>query len=603
MNKETSSNGSKHFTISISALFAIVISLVVAVPMIAITASNLRISSSNTYGLLDKYARTMFDLFENRINKYIEVVEGGVDGTLEQVAAGSLSIEKIEETTSFIRGVLTTSPNVEAFLILDVDGNQTTIAKEKSFESGNIGAIDAHFAQLELFLKEGTFGWNDYIVSDDIRYLSYSAELVDGSGDSKIVAAIVPTHDLSQILREVGQKLHASAFVLDGDNSIVAHSSFGKSNILPNEFEAKYSLEKTDDQVLRHFEKWQSVNFLRRAQESGATTATIDTEATRALIIYKEMAALNRNPWVIGIHFQGEEIEAEVTRFWWAILLSVIAVISAIILAFVIGRWLSQPIKQVFTQANQITTLDFDKIEDLPSSSISEIDKVSQSFNAMLRGIKVFADYVPKALVTRLIRSGLDSSQNSTEREVTIMFTDIVGFTSLSEGVSAAETAELLNTHFELLSSIVEKCHGTVDKYMGDGMLAFWGAPEALENHAEEACRAAIEIAEELKKTDVLHPGSKYKIRLRIGIHTGSVIVGNIGGIGRINYTIVGDAVNVCQRLQDLGRKYSESEEVTLIISAATNNKIDKNVFHTRALGTQFLKGREKAIETYLLMA
>ena len=117
----------------------------------------------------------------------------------------------------------------------------------------------------------------------------------------------------------------------------------------------------------------------------------------------------------------------------------------------------------------------------------------------MLRGLRWFEVYVPRTLVERLLHLGAAGSLDSVEREITVMFTDIASFTAFSEGRPAAEVAAFLNRHFALVSQAIEAEGDTVDKFIGDGVMAFWGAPEAQPDHAERAARAALAIAEAIR--------------------------------------------------------------------------------------------------------
>ena len=173
----------------------------------------------------------------------------------------------------------------------------------------------------------------------------------------------------------------------------------------------------------------------------------------------------------------------------------------------------------------------------------------------MLRGLRWFEVYVPRALVERLMGLGTAGTLASVEREVTVMFTDIAGFTAFSEGRPAAEVAQFLNRHFAMVSESIEATGGTVDKFIGDGVMAFWGAPEAQPDHAERAARAALAIAQALRiDNEARRAAGEVPVRLRLGLHTGPVTVGNIGAPGRMNYTIIGDTVNAAQRVEALGK-------------------------------------------------
>ena len=142
--------------------------------------------------------------------------------------------------------------------------------------------------------------------------------------------------------------------------------------------------------------------------------------------------------------------------------------------------------------AYRLARLDVASCEIQPDSRIREFHDAAQAFGAVTAGLSWFETYVPKKLVLRLMQQAGDADVGaSEERTLTVMFTDIRGFSTISERRSAGEIAELLNRHFEIVSTCIEAENGTVDKYLGDSVMAFWGAPERDEDHALRAVRAA----------------------------------------------------------------------------------------------------------------
>ena len=179
----------------------------------------------------------------------------------------------------------------------------------------------------------------------------------------------------------------------------------------------------------------------------------------------------------------------------------------------------------------------------------------------------------------RLVRTGDADATQPREAILTVMFTDITGFTSISEQLPATASAAILNHHFSLLCDAIGAEGGTVDKFLGDGAMAFFGAPDRLKGHGAAAVRAAVAIREALKADNrtALENG-RPPLSVRIGIHTGPVIVGNIGAADRVNYTIVGDTVNVSQRLQELGKLLSPDAETAIVISGETAGRVDDSI-------------------------
>jgi adenylate cyclase len=200
----------------------------------------------------------------------------------------------------------------------------------------------------------------------------------------------------------------------------------------------------------------------------------------------------------------------------------------------------------------------------------------------------------------RLMGSGGTSVQ-SEERQVTVLFTDLVGFTEIGSRLAPAELADLLNDHFTLLAEAIEAEEGTVDKYIGDSIMAFWGAPLDQPDHAARACRAAQDIGRRVSHENARRRAAGEAPQgIRIGIHSGSAIVGNIGAPGRINYTLIGDTVNIAQRLEGLGKEVSPDAEVTVLLSADTKAALNDG-FETEGLGGFVLRGRDEPLDVFRL--
>ena len=180
------------------------------------------------------------------------------------------------------------------------------------------------------------------------------------------------------------------------------------------------------------------------------------------------------------------------------------------------------------------------------------------------------------------------------EREVSVLFADICRFTTMSEKVQPDELAKLLNDYFDRMSLTVFKYKGTVDKFIGDAIMAIFGAPISYGNDAELAVYAAIEMLAELEKfRNSLPPNRQFHIR--IGINTGMVVAGYLGSSQRLEYTVLGDSVNVASRLQTLAPPNS------IYIGEATYRRI-KGAFKLKDLGSMQLKGKEKKINVYMVM-
>lgn len=179
-------------------------------------------------------------------------------------------------------------------------------------------------------------------------------------------------------------------------------------------------------------------------------------------------------------------------------------------------------------------------------------------------------------------------------REVSVLFCDVVGFSSISEKMDPRQTALWLNAFFSRVSKVVVRHHGTIDKYIGDSVMAFWGAPAASETHAYDALAAAQDIADEISQLSAeFEDRGLPALKAGVGVSTGVVNVGNLGSEHRMAYTVVGDAVNVAQRLERQTRRY----DVPVVVSGSTAETLPELLF--RELDTVPVKGRSGLVKMY----
>ncbi|MFT6877027.1 MAG: adenylate cyclase [Granulosicoccus sp.] len=232
-----------------------------------------------------------------------------------------------------------------------------------------------------------------------------------------------------------------------------------------------------------------------------------------------------------------------------------------------------------------------------------ELNDQSVAFSTMLRALRWFEIYVPKKIVERLIKQDEVHDTITDVREITVMFTDIAGSSSVSEGMLAPEVAAFVNHHFSLVVGCIEAEDGTIDKFMGDAVMAFWGAPDQQSDSAERACRSALAITAIIHEDNVQrNAAGEPSIGIRIGVHTGIATVGNIGAPGRLNYTIIGNTVNIGQRLEQLGKEVNpQGSEVSILISGDTADKLGPD-FKSVEAGRYKLKGRIGEVEVFKLV-
>lgn len=269
-------------------------------------------------------------------------------------------------------------------------------------------------------------------------------------------------------------------------------------------------------------------------------------------------------------------------------------VVFVIIAALVLAGMITQSLNRLTESAESLRELDFQSRIDI-TSRVHEIHTLSGAMNQARDAISTFALYVPRELVRKGIESGEFSKRTATRHEVTAIFTDIYGFTTISEGNSPEAVVTMLSDYFDILNRTVNAHNGTIVQFLGDSIFAMWNAPVADERHSENACRAALAMQAAL---DEFNAAQKSKglpeFRTRFGIHTGDAVVGSVGAFDRLQYTAMGDTINVASRLEGMNKEHG----TTILASLAVYERCHGAILF-RPLGEGHAKGRREEIELY----
>lgn len=289
------------------------------------------------------------------------------------------------------------------------------------------------------------------------------------------------------------------------------------------------------------------------------------------------------------LSYTGDRLVSEV-----AIDLTVAALVLPSTL-FWVSRSLSRPLARLDAGMGQVT--EGDLVVRLPVTSNEEIGKLTSRFNAMVEGLRerqrireTFGKYVSESVAAALMQQAGDGRLTGETREATVMFTDIEGFTTLSERLAPDLLISVLNEYLEVVVAPIERHGGVVNGFIGDGLFASFNMPLINANHAACAVAAAVEIQAALADRQF---AGQVRLTTRIGINTGTVIGGTIGAGARLSYTLLGDAVNTASRLQEMNKLHGTS----ILISEATRCLAgDRHA--CRLIGEVPIRGR---IETLLV--
>lgn len=307
---------------------------------------------------------------------------------------------------------------------------------------------------------------------------------------------------------------------------------------------------------------------------------------------------LAEEKWTIAIVAPASDFLGDIIRTSQkTVVISVVILLISWMFIVFFSKRISSPIVKLSYEADKIKNLDFEGEVDI-HSHIKEINLLSNSLSGMKSGLRSFSSYVPKEIVRQLIVLGRPIRLGGEKKEVTLFFSDIVHFTEIAESLPIEKLLPYLDAYFDALSRVVLKLEGTIDKYMGDNIMAFWGAPQDVVEPEKHACRAALLCQYEgVKLNKKSREQGLPEMLTRIGIHRGAVIVGNIGTLERMNYTVIGDAVNLASRLEGINKIYNTQ----IIISEAVQQKV-RDSFLTRFLDIVAVKGKHEQVKIYELL-
>lgn len=281
-----------------------------------------------------------------------------------------------------------------------------------------------------------------------------------------------------------------------------------------------------------------------------------------------------------------------------AILICLLGLLLSSGIIYILFKMITSPIKGLVDETEKIKNFQLDEPIKI-SSSLSEVRELIDAMGSMKIGLQSFRKYIPAQLVRQLIESKQAAEVSGQRRNLTIFFSDITDFTTISEQLTPNELASQLAEYLGAMSSIIIDHGGTIDKYIGDAIMAFWGAPIEVKDHANQACLAALDCQKKVKQLAIKWAAEGKPIfNVRIGINTGEIIVGNLGSSHRLSYTVMGDAVNLTNRLEGLNKEYNTH----ILIGQATLNELPDDYAY-RLVDIVVVKGKTEPVPIYELVA
>lgn len=335
----------------------------------------------------------------------------------------------------------------------------------------------------------------------------------------------------------------------------------------------------------------------RLAKLAGAETITgeLVVGGERHLATYRALEGTQ--DWIVGIVVP----ERHYTRSLQAVRDRYLALFLGVIAFVAVGgaltlRAVRRGLRQIDDATARMRRFDFAAVAH--EAAFRDVDDVLTSLERAKTAMRTLGKYAPVDLVKSLFEANEEPKLGGEPTELSIMFTDIEGFTSLSERVTPNELAEALGAYLETMTSAIRATGGTIDKFIGDAVMALWNAPAKLDAHAKRACRAALACR---AATRDLFASSAWKglpaLVTRYGVHTDTVLVGHFGAPERMSYTALGDGVNLAARLEGLCKQYG----ITIMVSEAVAD-LARGDFELRRLDRVAVKGKSRAVLVFELL-
>ncbi|HEX6093213.1 MAG TPA: adenylate/guanylate cyclase domain-containing protein, partial [Dongiaceae bacterium] len=373
------------------------------------------------------------------------------------------------------------------------------------------------------------------------------------------------------------------AVLLDGNNQLLANAGAVRGPSLAEAAQAALAAHR--ESVL--------------AMDEGRSLATDVDSPDGAL-----RASITRIQSGLGVQWVLVVLEPRATLFapLDRLHLVIIAVSAAVVLLGLVGAILlagrlARPLAELSIEAERIR--DFDLDDPIATRSIIvELANLIDAMGAMKAGLRSFAHFVPKRVVKRLIAAGGTATLGGNRRELTLMFSDIAGFTNTSEGLPPEKVMRLISHYFDVMSDAIHANQGIVDKYIGDAIMAIWNAPRHDADHAIHGCQALLACmrANDEHDREAVAAGLP-PLPTRFGLHTGEAVIGNIGSTDRMQYTALGANVNLASRLEPLNKHYGTRN----LVSAETKSRAGEG-FLFRSVAIVRPVGTTRPIEVFELM-
>lgn len=404
----------------------------------------------------------------------------------------------------------------------------------------------------------------------------------------------LPLAGLTRALTRSGGEAGLRVFVFFADGVLLAHSD----PQVARPGGAWTTMARAPDPLLHAVWRAYSAAMLRPGDPLRLDGVEIGSAGGSHLVYLSPLPDMLGQPLLVGVAapldaFTGPMLEALRKGSLYALggfLLGLLAIGYA-------AHRIAEPLARLTVEAEGIRGFLLDGPVPV-QSRIVEIERLAGAMGAMKASLRTFGAYVPRDLVRQLIAEGGTATLGGQRRALSVMFSDVEGFTRLAEGMDPEQLMRIASAYFDQLTRVLQHEGATIDKYIGDAVMALWNAPRRDSQHVRHACRAvlAARAAAQALEADFAARGWP-KLPTRFGLHTGEAVVGNVGSSDRMSYTAIGAMVNLASRLEGLNRHYG-----TRILVSGPVRDAAQPVFVFRSVDLVTVKGANEPVEVCELL-
>jgi adenylate cyclase len=440
---------------------------------------------------------------------------------------------------------------------------------------------------------------NIYPAARAVGFRVTTSEIVDATDPlSGFVGVTLSLDRLSSFLNEIKLTPGSVIFLTNTASQILAAQSNALTSPVPPRSEPRIAkLEEVDflaaDIVSRVIARG-GVNLRELKQSYFAVFSDRPSGDTHFVML----APLSQMGLIAAVVIPEGDLLGNINTNLQFLLFVVAALVMSVVLitAVIARRYLGRPLSAVVQNLQYLENFEHENIVTKTSPFV-EVSAVSHAIIRMNHSLTSFGRYIPKKLVQSLFEQGVEAKLGAEQRTMTTLFVDLANFTHISEALGD-DVAEFLGDYLSAISEVVQRHGGTIDKYIGDSVMAFWGAPEAHSSHALSACRAALSCCEAISALrDSTRARGLPDVYARIGVNSGAALVGNFGSPDRLNYTAIGDSVNIAARLESLNKVYGSE----ILIGESTYALVCHDVV-ARLVDRVSVYGKDDAIDVYELL-